>query len=71
MYELNSARKKAYFENLNTSKITDNKTFWKTIKPMLSNKCVTKESITLVKHDEIVSENQAVAELFNKFLQIL
>ena len=60
-------KKKACFENLDTSKITDNKTFWKTIKPMFSKKCVTKESITLVKDDEIVSESQAIAELFNKF----
>ena len=59
--------KKAYFENLDTSKMTDNKTFWKTIKPMFSKKCVTKESITLVKNDEIASESQAIAELFNKF----
>ena len=67
MYELTSEGKKAYFENLDTSKITDNNTFWKTIKPMFSKKCVTKESITLVKDDEIVSESQAIAELFNKF----
>ena len=59
--------KKAYFENLDTSKITDNKTFWKTMKPMFSKKCVTKESMTLVKDDEIVLESQAIAELFNKF----
>ena len=34
---------------------------------MFSRKCVTKESITLVKDDEIVSESQAIVELFNKF----
>ena len=34
---------------------------------MFSKKCVTKESITLVKDDEIVSESQAIAKLFNKF----
>ena len=34
---------------------------------MFSKKCVTKESITLVKDDQIVSESQAIAELFNKF----
>ena len=59
--------KKHYFENLDTSKITDNKMFWKTIKPMFSKKCVQKESITLVNNDEIVSDSLAVAELFNKF----
>ena len=34
---------------------------------MFSKKYVTKESITLVKDDEIVSETRAIAELFNKF----
>ena len=38
--------KKAYFENLDSSRITDNKTFWKTIKPMFSKKSVTKERIS-------------------------
>ena len=72
MYELTSEGKKAYFENLDSSKITDNKKFWKTIKLMFSKKCVTKEGITLVKEDEIVSESQAIAELFNKlFANIL
>ena len=59
--------KKNYFEGLDTSKITDNKMFWKTVKPMFSNKNVSKESITLVKDDEIISDSQKVAELFNNF----
>ena len=59
--------KKSYFENLDTSQKTDNKMFWKTIKPMFSNKCTMKEKNTLVKNDEIISDCQHVAELFNKF----
>ena len=59
--------KKIYFENIDTSHVTDNKMFWKTIKPMFSKKCTSKESITLVKDDEIISDSQPVAELFNKF----
>ena len=30
--------KRNYFYNLNLNKITDNKTFWKTVKSFLSNK---------------------------------
>ena len=59
--------KKSCFENLDTSHITDNKMFWKTIKPMFSKKCTMKEKITLVKNDEIISDCKPVAELFNKF----
>ena len=59
--------KKSYFENLDTSRITDNKMFWKIIKPMFSKKCTMKEKITLVKNDEIISDYQPVAEVFNTF----
>ena len=43
--------KQNYFENIDTSKISGNKMLWKTVKPMFSNKCVNRESITLVKDD--------------------
>ena len=56
--------------NLDTSKITDNKMFWKTIKPMFSNKNKSRESITLVNNDEVLSDSQTIADVFNKFLQI-
>ena len=40
--------KKQYFNNLNTHNVTDNKTFWKTVKPLLTDKIETKSSITLI-----------------------
>ena len=45
--------KKLYYSNLDEKKVTD-KTFWKTIKPFLSNKIVSREKITLIEEDEIV-----------------
>ena len=59
--------KRNYFENIDTSKISDTKVFWKTVKPMFSNKNVKRESITLVKGDKILSENPEIAETFNAF----
>ena len=60
--------------------ITDNKTFWKTVKPFFNDQIKTKSKITLIEkknvsqegQEEIVSkkiitEDQAVAEVFNKF----
>ena len=41
--------KQSYFEINDTLKISDNKMFWKTVKPMISNKCVNRDNITLVK----------------------
>ena len=59
--------KKSYYGNLDTNKITDNKTFWKTVKPLFSNKTVNSDQITLIKNDIIISENKDIAEIFNKF----
>ena len=41
--------KKLYYSNLDEKKVTDNKTFWKTIKPFLSDKTVSKEKVTKMK----------------------
>ena len=59
--------KRDYFENIDTLKISDNKMFWKTVKPVFSNKSVNRESITLVKANKVLSENLEVAETFNAF----
>ena len=59
--------KRSYFENIDTSKISENKIFWKTMKPMFSNKSVNRERITLVKGHKVLSENLEVAEGFNAF----
>ena len=42
--------------------------FWKTEKPMFSNKCVNRESITLMKDHNILSENLEVVETINVFI---
>lgn len=47
--------------------ITDNKLFWKTIKPFFSEKGVQNRVITLVEKDEIISDDGKVAETFNTF----
>ena len=59
--------KKDYYSNLNPKTITDNKKFWKTVKPLLSDKSIAKETITLVENDEIFQNEQLLAEKFNEF----
>ena len=39
---------KNYYNNLNEKKITDNKTFWKRVKPFLSDKTPSDEKRTLI-----------------------
>ena len=59
--------KKSYFENLQPSSICDNKRFWKTVKPLFSEKNVSTDNITLIENNVIVSEDKKVAEIFNCF----
>ena len=59
--------KKEYFGNLNEKNVCDNKTFWKTVKFFLLDKIVSKEQITLVENNEIISEDSAVAQTLNSF----
>ena len=59
--------KKAYFEKLKPSRITDNKNFWKTVNPLFSEKGMSIDKISLIENKEIVSDDEHVAEIFNNF----
>ena len=56
-----------YYSNLDTRLITDNKKFWKTVKTLFSDKHFSKNKITLVEGDEIISTDTEVAETFKSF----
>ena len=61
-------KKKKYYESLHISKITDNKTFCKTISPLFSSKSYfTNSRITLLENGTILSEEAKVADTFNEF----
>ena len=49
--------------------ILDNKTFWKYIKPVLSDKCISKQTITLVEGNKIIDKDDEVAETFCDFFK--
>ena len=76
--------KKNFFNNIITLDITDNKTFWKTIKPLFTDKVQTKSKITLIEKkvasrekqeqkvsEKVISEDQAVVGVFNKFFLLI
>ena len=50
--------KKNFFDNISTRDITDNKTFWKTAKPLFTDKVQTKSEITLIKKKVASREGQ-------------
>ena len=58
--------KKKFYENLNPNLITDNKKFWKQIKPFFSDKTPLNNNI-LLEDNKIVSDNTACAEILNTF----
>ena len=55
-----------YFANLNEKNITDNRKFWQTVKPFLPEKNKSREQITLVKNEEIISDDE-VGNTLNKY----
>ncbi len=60
--------KREYYNNLNTNKFTDNKTFWKTIKPLFSDKQKDfQKDFILIDNDEIISDDKLVAEKMNNY----
>ena len=59
--------KKQYFSNLEHKLITDNKKFWKSVKPFFSDKITVKEIIKLTVDEEILSLNTDIGDLFNDY----
>ena len=59
--------KRKFYSNLNLTDITDNKKFWKTMKPLFGGKGGTKDKIVLVEGDRIINEDAEIAQTFNDF----
>ena len=61
--------KNKFFTNLHINNFTDNKKFWKTVKPLFTNCDGGSQKITLLKNDKIISNDKEVAETFNEFFE--
>ena len=61
--------RKRFFNNLNPSFVTENKLFWKTIKPFFSNKGNYRSQIKLVEKDEVLQDDDLIAKELNKFFE--
>ena len=59
--------KKKYYENLDVSQIVDNRKFWKNIKPLFSDKTITASNFILYENQEIISNENEVAEKYNLY----
>ena len=63
--------KKNYFSNLNVRNVTDNKQFWKTVKPLFSSKAGDNERITLIEGVKVISKDTEVAETFKSYFETI
>ena len=67
--KLYKKERRNFYSQLDIKNITDNKQFWKTMKPFLSEKCTYASKITLVDNDNVISDDQELANTFNKFFE--
>ena len=54
---------------LDLNNVTDNKEFWETVKPFLSDNVTTFPTIPLVEKGEIISYESKVANSFSNFFE--
>ena len=59
--------KRDYYANIDLKSLNDNRKFWKTVKPLFSGKIKTSSSVTLLENGELISDDKAVAEIFNEY----
>ena len=55
--------------NLEINKITDNKLFWKAIKPLLNDKCIQVSTIALVNNTSVISDDSELAKTINSYFE--
>ena len=63
--------KNTFFETLNINEITDNRKFWKTVKPFFTDKCKTSNTIILTEKYETLNDNKKVSNTFNEYFTII
>ena len=59
--------KEKYFNKINVKKVSDNKTFWKSLKRFFSNKGLNSSNILLVEGNEIVNDDGKIATIMNRY----
>ena len=59
--------KRNYYSHINPKTVTDNKNFWKNVKPFFKENTTTKEKIILYDNNEIHDDDLKVANIFNDY----
>ena len=67
--KLYKKERKKFYSNLDIKNVTENKLFWKTMKPFLSDKCSYISKISLVHEGNVLSDDLELAKTFNNFFE--
>ena len=59
--------KSDYYRSLDLGDLTDNRKFWRTVKPVFSNEVQTNSSVTLMEDGKMITEDLKIAEIFNHY----
>ena len=59
--------KRDYYNNLDNRNVTDNKLFWKTVKPFFSDKGPMRQKISVIENKKTLGNNKEISEIFNNF----
>ena len=56
-----------YFQKLNVKDLSDNRKFWKTIKPFFRNKGLNSNKLMLKENNRLITEKKKLATVMNAF----
>ena len=59
--------KRNHFEDLSIADVTNNKKFWKRVKPLFGNKIKGNPNIALVESNDLITDEKSLAETFNNY----
>ena len=59
--------KSDYFRDIDLGKLTYNQKFWKTVKPLFSDKVHVNSSISLMVDGKMVNQDSQIAKIFNQY----
>ena len=63
--------KKDYYKDLDIKDLTDNRNFWRSVKPLFNGKVKTSSTIVVMEIEKIVSEDRAVADIMNEYFSTI
>ena len=56
-----------YYRNINLADLSDNYKFWKTVRPLFSDKVQLNSSIALIEDGKMITKDSEIAEVFNNY----